>query len=156
MNPSGYNPYAKNTGYSTYRETSIKTASQGKLVVMLYEEAVKQLESTVLMITDDGNIEPKNIESFGQKIQKVEDIITELEVTLDMEKGGEIAKNLMALYVYFNKELMNANINHDKKKILFVLDMLTQLRDSWIQAANSVANTNTALPQDRPSLNITG
>ncbi len=156
MNSSGYNPYANKSGYNTYRETSIKTASQGKLVVMLYEEAVKQLESAVLMIDDSGTIEAKNIESFGQKIQKVEDIITELEVTLDMEKGGEIAKNLMSLYVYFNKELMSANINHDKKKILFVLDMLTQLRDSWVQAANSVANTNTALPQDRPSLNITG
>lgn len=143
-------------GYNVYRETGVKTASQGKLVVMLYEEAVRQLEKAIAMIKTDSSIEPSNIENFGNCLQKVGDIITELQVSLDMEKGGEIAKNLMALYVYFNKELLAATISHDKKKLSFIFDMLTQLRDSWITAANSTANTETKLPPDRPTLNITG
>lgn len=86
----------------------------------------------------------------------MEDIITELQVSLDLEKGGEIAKNLMALYIYFNKELLSVTISHDKKKLSFILDMMSQLRDSWITAASSTANTETKLTGDRPTLNITG
>jgi flagellar biosynthetic protein FliS len=148
----GYNT----NGYNVYRETGVKTASQGKLVVMLYEEAVRQLEKAISLIKDNSFIEPQQIENFGNSLQKVEDIITELQVSLDMEKGGEIAKNLMALYLYFNKELVAATINHDKKKLTFILNMLSQLRDSWISAASSTANTETKLPPDRPTLNITG
>jgi flagellar protein FliS len=148
----GYNT----NGYNVYRETSVKTASQGKLIVMLYEEAVRQLDKAIAMINQDSSIAPQQIENYGNNLQKVEDIITELQVSLDMEKGGEIAKNLMALYVYFNKELLDATISHDKKKLTFILDMLTELRDAWITAANSTANTETRIPQDRPTLNITG
>src|SRR5574344_2488592 len=148
----GYNV----TGYKAYKDASVKTASQGKLVVMLYEEAVKQLENSIEMIDDGNKIEATKIENFGNALQKVEDIITELEVSLDMERGGEIAKNLMALYIYFNKELLSVTISHDKKKLSFILDMMSQLRDSWITAASSTANTETKLTGDRPTLNITG
>jgi len=148
----GYNT----TGYKAYREASVKTASQGKLVVMLYEEAVKQLEKSIEMIGDDNKIAPNQIENFGNALQKVEDIITELEVSLDMENGGEIAKNLMALYVFFNKQLLDATISHEKKTIIYIKEQMAILRDSWIQASNSTANTETSMPQDRPSLNITG
>lgn len=148
----GYNA----TGYKAYKEASVKTASQGKLVVMLYEEAVKQLENSIEMIDDGNKIEATKIENFGNALQKVEDIITELEVSLDMERGGEIAKNLMSLYVFFNKQLLEATISHDKKIITSIKDQMATLRDAWIQAANSTANTEAPMPQDRPSLNITG
>lgn len=148
----GYNT----NGYNAYRETGVKTASQGKLVVMLYEEAVRQLGKAISLVNPDNTIDPKQIENFGNALQKVGDIITELQVSLDLEKGGEIAKNLMSLYVYFNKEILAATLSHDKKKLSFILDMLTQLRDSWIVAANSNANLETKMPPDRPSLNITG
>jgi flagellar protein FliS len=143
-------------GYNAYRETGVKTASQGKLVVMLYEEAVRQLEKAISMVKEGNSLEPQSIENFGNALQKVEDIITELQVSLDLEKGGEIAKNLMALYIYFNKELLSVTISHDKKKLSFILDMMSQLRDSWITAASSTANTETKLTGDRPTLNITG
>ena len=84
------------------------------------------------------------------------DIITELEVSLNMEQGGEIAKNLMSLYVFFNKQILDCTISHDKKKLSFVRDMLSQLQDSWISASNSTANAQTKIPGTVPSLNITG
>lgn len=143
-------------GYNAYKKASVTTASQGKLVVMLYEAAVSKLEYARDLIDDNGKIEPSQIENFGNAMQKVEDIIMELQVSLDMDKGGEIAKNLMALYVYFNKELVNATISHDKKKISFILDMLSQLHESWVTAANSNANAEKKSTEDRPALNIMG
>lgn len=143
-------------GYNAYREIGVKTASQGKLVVMLYEGAVSNLEKAAALISDDGKIEPGRIESYGNCLQKAMDILTELEISLDMDKGGEIAQNLMSLYVYFNRQILDATISHDKSKITFVRDMLSQLRESWMSASNSTANTQTKIPGPSPSLNISG
>lgn len=133
----GANPYG---GYNTYREVGVKTASQGKLVVMLYEGAVLNLEKAIALIDPMGKIQTSNIEAYGNYIQKVMDIISELQISLDMEKGGEIAKNLMSLYLFFNEELMNANINQDKEKVSSVLKMMSDLADAWRTIANSTAN----------------
>ena len=140
--------------YSAYQKTNINTASQGKLIVLLYEGAIKNLSTAVNYFESNGNILPGNIEKFGICLQKTQAIITELEVSLDMEKGGEIAKNLMALYVYFNEELMNAGINKNKEKITFVLEKLKTLADSWRQIVNTTANTQ--VQQTTSTLNIIG
>jgi flagellar protein FliS len=140
--------------YSAYQKTNINTASQGKLIVLLYEGAIKNLSTAVNYFESNGNILPGNIEKFGICLQKTQAIITELEVSLDMEKGGEIAKNLMALYVYFNEELMNAGINKNKEKITFVLEKLKTLADSWRQIVNT--NANTQVQQTTSTLNIIG
>jgi flagellar secretion chaperone FliS len=129
-----------NQAYNAYKSANVRTASQGHLVVLLYEEAVRQLSSASGLFDSDGTIKAASIEKFNKCLQKTEAIITELQVSLNMDKGGEIAKNLMSLYVYFNNELLSANINHDKKKVDFVLDMMRQLTDSWRQAASSTAN----------------
>ena len=140
--------------YNAYQKTNVNTASQGRLVVLLYEGIIKQLTLAETYIEEDGKIKPKNIEKFGICIQKSQAIITELQVSLDMEKGGEIARNLMSLYVFFNEELLAANINHNKEKIEFVLKMVKDLADSWRQIANSVANAPAANVQS--VLNIQG
>lgn len=130
-----------NNAYAAYQNTGIKTASQGKLIVLLYEGVVKNLTAAENYFGADGKIEAKDIEKFGSYIMKAQDIISELQVSLDMEKGGQIATNLMSLYVYFNQELMSASINKDKKKLDFVLNMMTQLSGAWSIAASSEANT---------------
>ena len=140
--------------YSAYQKTNINTASQGRLVVLLYEGIVKQLTTAVTYIEKDGKIAPGNIEKYGICVQKAQAIITELQVSLDMEKGGDIARNLMSLYVFFNEELLAANINHDKEKLEFVLRMTKELAESWRQVANSVANAPASTVQN--ALNIQG
>lgn len=149
----GSNPYG---GYNAYREIGVKTASQGKLVVMLYEGAVNNLEKAMSLIGPDGKINANQIESYGNFLQKVMDILTELEVSLDMDKGGEIAKNLMSLYVYFNRQILEATMDHKKEKLDFVHNMMSQLRESWITASNSTANSRTAIPGATPSFSIQG
>lgn len=145
-----------NNPYNTYKQVSVKTASQGKLVVMLYENAVLSLERAINLIDDNNKIAANNIESFGNYIQKAMDIISELQVSLDMEKGGEIASNLMALYIFFNKELLASTINHDKKTLTSIKNMLSELYNSWLTAANSTANSQVQPQSVKPSLNITG
>ena len=130
--------------YSAYQKTNINTASQGRLVVLLYEGIIKQLTTAATYIEENGKIAPGNIEKYGICVQKAQAIITELQVSLDMERGGDIARNLMSLYVFFNEELLAANINHDKEKLEFVLKMTKELAESWKQVANSVANAPAA------------
>ena len=126
--------------YNAYQRTNVSTASQGRLVVLLYEGAIKQLNGAISYIDENGKIQPGNREKFGICIQKTQAIITELQVSLDMDKGGEISKNLMSLYVYFNEELTDANIHNDKNKLTFILKMMSELADSWRKIANSTAN----------------
>ena len=140
--------------YSAYRETNVKTASQGKLVVLLYEEAVRQLSQALGHFNSGGKINASKIEKFSANISKTREIITELQVSLDMSKGGQIAQSLMSLYVYFNNELLDANISHDKKKIEFVANMMKELLESWRTAANSTANAPAAVIP--AALNIEG
>ena len=130
-----------NSAYAAYQNTGIKTASQGKLVVLLYEGAIKNLKNALECFNSAEKVEARNIEKFGNYLMKTQDIISELQVSLNMDKGGQIASNLMSLYVYFNQELTSANITKDKAKIEYILKMITELHTAWSSASSSEANT---------------
>lgn len=142
-----------NKGYAAYQNTNIKTASQGKLVVLLYEAAVKNLKNAESLIDEENKIKPSNMEKFGKFLQKAQAIITELQVSLDMEKGGEIAKNLMSLYIYFNQELISVNINHDKTKLEYIEQQMSELLKAWKEVSASASQTPV---QHTQALNIEG
>jgi flagellar protein FliS len=120
-----------------YRETSIKTASPGKQIVMLYDAAVKQLDRGIDLIQQNssGKKDPAKIEQIGKAIIKAQEIISELEVSLDFEQGGEIARNLFSLYAWFSQELLTANISQDLRRILSVRNMMNELRAAWAEIA---------------------
>lgn len=140
--------------YSAYQKSNVGTASQGRLVVLLYEGAIKQLNGAISLFGSDNKIKVNDLEQYGIHLQKSQAIITELECSLDMEKGGEIAKNLMALYLFFNEELSAAVVSHDKTKIQFVLKMMNELVVSWRVVANSTAKNPEPIVKN--SLNIVG
>jgi flagellar protein FliS len=123
---------------STYKETTIKTAGQGQLIVMLYDEAVKQLTKAIelLELDNTGKKDPRRIEHIFNAVMKTEEILTELMVSLDFEQGGDISKNLFSLYTWFNRELLEANINKDKNRMTIVRDMISDLRNAWSQISN--------------------
>ncbi|MBQ9538160.1 MAG: flagellar export chaperone FliS [Treponema sp.] len=148
--------YSASNGFKAYQEIGVKTASQGSLVVMLYEGAVSRLEEAIALVDDENKVKPGDIEKFGQKVQKASDIISELEASLDMEKGGDIAKSLMSLYIFFNKQLLSVSLSHDKKTLESVHKMLSDLLNSWVQAANSLANTQVQMANDSPAISING
>jgi flagellar protein FliS len=83
---------------------------------------------------------------------KTQEIITELMVSLNMDAGGELSKNLLALYMYFNSELMNASLTPDRDKLTFISQSLDDLREAW-----NVAATQASAPQTvRPTLDLRG
>ncbi len=125
-----------------YRETSIKTAGQGKLIVLLYDEAIKQIDRAISVL-DSGSREYDKVNS---SIIRAQEIITELSASLDFEKGKDIASNLFSLYIYFNQQLMAANLDKDSKPIKPVRNMLFELRSAWKQIENTKENPKGASP----------
>jgi flagellar protein FliS len=128
---------AYKSALSTYKETRIKTASQGQLIIMLYDEAVKQLDRglELLALNHADKKKTGRIEQISKAIVKTQEIITELMVSLDFDNGGEIAQNLFSLYTWFNRELLEANIKQDIKRITAVRNLLADLRSAWQEIA---------------------
>jgi len=132
---------AYNDALTTYKETRIVTASQGQLILMLYGEAVRQMDRALILLekSETGKKDPSMIEKVGKSIVKTQEIISELMVSLDFEQGGEIAKNLFSLYSWFNHELMEANISQDARRISIVRNHLDDLRSAWQEVAITTA-----------------
>ena len=147
---------AYNNALSTYKETRIKTASQGQLIIMLYNEAVRQLDQALdlIRLNTSGKKDPGNIEKIGKSVVKTQEIVSELMVSLDFEQGGDIAKNLFSLYTWFNRELMGANIDQDARRLSMVRDHIDTLRNAW----HEIVATNAAETANREvvGLNIAG
>jgi flagellar protein FliS len=120
---------------SSYKETKVNTARQGQLLIMLYDAAGRSLDQALELLTlnVNGKKNPGNIEKISKSILKTQEIITELTVSLDFEQGGEIAKNLFALYSWFNKELLEANIAQDIRRVTSVRNQIGELRSAWAE-----------------------
>ncbi len=130
--------------YNQYKETQITTANQGKLIVMLYDGAIKFLNIAI------ENMNPKTYDIVNSNIIKTQDIITELLLSLNMKEGGEISKSLFSLYMFFKKELLEANIKKDTEIIKNVVKMLKDLREAW----DKISSTET--PTDRANVTRKG
>ncbi|MCL1833574.1 MAG: flagellar export chaperone FliS [Leptospirales bacterium] len=113
--------------YNQYKQTQITTANQGKLIVMLYDGAIKFLNIAL------DNLNPKTYDIVNNNIIKAQDIITELLLSLNMEEGGEISQNLFNLYMYFKRQLLDANIKKDKEILEQIIKLLKELREAWDQ-----------------------
>lgn len=131
--------------YKQYKQTSVETASPEKLIIMLYDGAVKFLNQAKVGM-GSGNIEETNI-----ALKKTQDIISELMLGLNME-AGEIARNLFNLYDYFQRRLVEANTKKDINLIDEILGYLVELRDTWVEAAAKVKG---ASPADK-GINVRG
>jgi len=115
------NPYQK------YQQNQIDTASPGKLLIMLYDGALKFTQAAREGVTE------KDFEKANNNIIKVQNIISELMTSLDMEKG-DVATNLYSLYDYMNNRLIEANIQKDEKVLTEVEGLLKDLKNTWQEA----------------------
>jgi len=108
-----------------YQENVIATQTRGRLIVLLYEGAIKFLEQA------KAELEAGNYAAKGQFINKALAIINELDSCLDIEKGGEVAANLRRLYQFTIRHLGQANIRRDPQRIQDVIDCLKDLNEGW-------------------------
>jgi flagellar protein FliS len=112
-------------GIAAYQDSAVTTQSRGRLIVLLYDGAIKFMKLAI------KELEAKNYEAKGRYINKARDIINELNAVLDMNAGGEIADNLRKLYCYMNNRLSEANIKRDPQMIQEVIKLMEELNNSW-------------------------
>jgi flagellar secretion chaperone FliS len=117
-------------GFHAYQETAITTQNRGRLIVMLYDGAIKFLRQSI------ADIERNDFAAKGKNIARAQDILYELNTVLDTEKGGQIAQNLRSLYNFMQRHLSEANIRKDPQMIQEVIGMLEELNNSWRAITN--------------------
>ena len=123
-------------GLGAYKKTSIHTASKEQILLMLYQAAIKNTKKAV------EAIENKEIAAKGEYIGKLQDIVIELNNSLDFEVGGEIAKELSSLYDYILYSSTQANIKIEKGPLEACLNVLNTLYEGWSTAIKSLKAEN--------------
>lgn len=108
-----------------YQENAIVTQPRGRIVVLLYEGAIKFLRQA------QKELAAGNLAAKGEYIHKATAILNELDGCLDMDSGGQIAQNLRQLYHFMIQHLTEANIHRDTKRIQSVIQCLTELNEGW-------------------------
>ncbi|MAF76872.1 MAG: flagellar export chaperone FliS [Halobacteriovoraceae bacterium] len=119
-------------GLGAYKKTSIHTASKEQILLMLYQAAIKNCKKAI------EAIEAKQIAKKGEYIGKLQDIVIELNNSLDHEVGGQVAEELSSLYDYLLYSSTQANIKIDKEPLVGCLQVLNTLYEGWAEAVKQV------------------
>ena len=112
---------------NAYKKASVNTLDQNKLIIMLYDGAIKNASFAV------EHMKSEEIEKVHDCLIKTKNIVTELMATLNMDNGGDIAKNLQSLYSYMFSQLIEANMEKKPEPVIVVIDLLKELRAAWVQ-----------------------
>jgi len=119
---------------NAYKKASVNTLDQTKLIIMLYDGAIKNASFAV------EHMKSGQIEKVHDCLIKTKNIVTELMATLNMDRGGDIANNLQSLYSYMFSQLIEANMNKKTEPVVVVIDLLKELRAAWTQINSKKKN----------------
>ena len=131
-----------------YKQVQIKTASPGKLILLLYQGAIGNLKKARDLL------EKKDFGGKGDCLIKAQDIVMELNMALDMG-AGEVSSSLRRLYLYVYKRLIDANLEMDKDAIQESLGILEDLYGAWEVAVQTAEKAGHSEPTGS-RLSITG
>lgn len=118
--------------YNKYKATSVQSASREKILLMLYEAAIKFTKKAILAC------EKKDIAERGINIGRAYDIVSELNNTLNHKMAPELCKNMEQLYMFITDKLIKANITGETQHLNEALKILEILNDGWIQAVEKM------------------
>ncbi len=127
-------------GYGAYKKTAVSTASKEQILLMLYQAAIKNCKKAIECI------QAKNIAGKGEYIGKLQDIVIELNNSLDFEVGGDIAKELSSLYDYILFSSTQANMKIDVEPLEGCLSVLNTLYEGWSEAIKTLKVSQAAPP----------
>ena len=113
----------KSNGYAAYANSKVATATPAELTLMLYDGAIKFCNIAIMPL------EEKDLEKAHNNIIKVENIISEFQITLNHKYP--VAKDFDAVYKYLKERLVEANVKKDKEVLEEVLEHLRTMRDTW-------------------------
>ena len=115
------NPYAQ------YRQNSVETATPTRMIVMLYDGAIRFLSQSL------PAMRAKKYDRQSEYIGKAQAVISYLRDTLDFSAGGAVAGHLDSMYLGLFNTLTEANI-HDKPELIeTAIEALRELREAWVE-----------------------
>lgn len=130
---------AINQPYQTYKQNAVNTSSPGDLTLMLYNGCLKFITLAKRAIED------KNIEKRNENLGKAQNIINELMITLNLEI--DISKNMLQMYDYIYRRLVEANTKNDINILNEVEGYVIEFRDTWKEVIK-IAKKDIDLPMD--------
>lgn len=129
--------------YNKYASQSVMTMTHGEMLTKLYEATILNMNLAIKGISE------KDLTATNQALQKAQKILSYLTVTLD--RKYPISNNLAALYDFFNRQLIAANVKKDPKLIEEIVPMVEELRDVFIQSdkLSRIENSNASAGTSR-------
>ena len=129
--------------WKSYRRIATQTAPPGQLVLMLFDGALLAIDRALIgfQLADVGE---RNA-AIHNNLQHAVNIIRELNSSLDLEAGGQLAETLRNLYAFFERRLTESNLKKSRKGIDEVIPMLKQLRDAWFNMLNGQVDASATL-----------
>ncbi|HLV91435.1 MAG TPA: flagellar export chaperone FliS [Acidimicrobiia bacterium] len=122
--------YAVDAGHH-YAQTEVSTVSPARLVLLMYDAVLSAVEIARTALTS----ERPDLGVVSQQLTRAQQLVTELEVALDHERGGQIAASLQSLYVYARQRLVDANLAKDHEPLDHVTRIIGDLREAWAASA---------------------
>ncbi len=126
--------------YQQYRATRVATASPVDQVIMLYQ-GVAQFAQRGIMAVERGDVAEAH-----NNFARAQDIVAELIASLDFEQGGEVARNLVALYDFAYRRLVEANVRKAVPPAAQVVQMFRELGSAWQEVASPRARAVAGRP----------
>ncbi len=120
------------------QQSHMVDADPHKLIQMLMQGALDKINMA------KGHMLNNNIEPKGVQISIAISIIDGLQASLDLEKGGEIAKNLNQLYSYMMEQLVLANLNNEVKVLEEVYQLMVTIKEGWDGISESAQSKKNA------------
>lgn len=117
--------------WQSYRQVATITAPPGVLVLMLYDGALRFLGQALVGFDLEDPLEFNT--AINNNVLRAQDIINELNLSLNMTVGGEFAHTMRSLYLYFDSRLQESNAYKKPEGIREVIQRLTVLRDAWAE-----------------------
>ncbi len=134
----------------SYHHVAVETADQKSLILVCYDEAIRSLQigkSCYLR---------RELEEKGRQFVRAQDFISELMSSLNMEAGGQIARNLGAIYAFCIQHITLANLDGNMKSVDEVLSILSELRSAWAQIGAKPATADITSQPPQPTMRLTG
>lgn len=110
-----------------YQQAQIETASPTRLVVLLYDGAIRFCSRAL------EAMQTKDLVAQNTNLIKAQKIVGELMASLNKETGGEVAENLTRVYIYLLEQLVDANLHDRAESAERALILLRELRESWAE-----------------------
>ncbi|HJB38912.1 MAG TPA: flagellar export chaperone FliS [Candidatus Ruthenibacterium avium] len=118
--------------YQAYKQQSVMTMTQGEMLNTLYDGLLKAL------YTGQKALESRDYALANQEFIRAQKILNYLKATLNHKY--DIANNLEMLYNFFLQEIIKVNVKKSEQNLSVVIEMITQLRDAFVQADKNTRN----------------